>query len=167
MQGKLEMVFCLQNCSDLLWEKIVLVIKKNVRGRRPRICKIFEITTTIYWSSEISEYFLKQNAFKTYYWRFIISNALEQLEFNFEKLIGIKLENLDCHHFFYFSVINCCTLFCFYNREGVFDYCWGPSIVTACRHMEMMLGAFHKLRHNFHYTNPQGGPGGEGSKIKE
>jgi len=21
MQGKLEMVFCLQNCSDLLWEK--------------------------------------------------------------------------------------------------------------------------------------------------
>ena len=25
-----EIVFCLQNCSDLLWEKNVLVIKKNV-----------------------------------------------------------------------------------------------------------------------------------------
>ena len=24
-----EMVFCYQNCSDLLWEKIVLVIEKN------------------------------------------------------------------------------------------------------------------------------------------
>ena len=25
-----KMVFCYQNCSDLLWEKIVLVIEKNV-----------------------------------------------------------------------------------------------------------------------------------------
>ena len=24
------MVFCYQNCSDLLWEKIALVIKKNL-----------------------------------------------------------------------------------------------------------------------------------------
>ena len=32
----LEMVFCYQNCADLLWEKIVLVIEKNVW--RPRIC---------------------------------------------------------------------------------------------------------------------------------
>ena len=35
----LEMVFCYQNCSDLLWEKIVLVIE---------ICKNFEIARTIY-----------------------------------------------------------------------------------------------------------------------
>ena len=41
-----EMVFCYQNCSDLLWERFVLVIKKNfeIRGWRPRICKNFEIT---------------------------------------------------------------------------------------------------------------------------
>ena len=39
-----EMVFCYQNCSDLLWEKIVLVIEK-----------IFEITRTIYSNSERSE----------------------------------------------------------------------------------------------------------------
>ena len=26
-----KLVFCYQNCSDLLWEKIVLVIKKNSR----------------------------------------------------------------------------------------------------------------------------------------
>ena len=35
---RLIMVFCLQNCYDLLWEKIVVLIKKNV----------FEITRTIY-----------------------------------------------------------------------------------------------------------------------
>ena len=39
-----EMVVCYQNCSDLLWEKIVLVIEKNFWNSRlrPRICKIFE-----------------------------------------------------------------------------------------------------------------------------
>ena len=31
-----EMVFCYQNCSDLLWEKIVLVIKKNFGNSRPQ-----------------------------------------------------------------------------------------------------------------------------------
>jgi len=25
------------------------------------------------------------------------------------------------------------------EREGVFDYCWGSSIVISCRHMEMMI----------------------------
>ena len=29
-----EMVFCYQNCSDLLWEKIVLVIEKNFWNSR-------------------------------------------------------------------------------------------------------------------------------------
>ena len=35
------MVFCYQNCSDLLWEKIVLVIEKNFWNSRPRIYKFF------------------------------------------------------------------------------------------------------------------------------
>ena len=30
----IEMVFCYQNCSDLLWEKIVLVIEKNFWNSR-------------------------------------------------------------------------------------------------------------------------------------
>ena len=29
-----KMVFCYQNCSDLLWEKIVLVIEKNFWNSR-------------------------------------------------------------------------------------------------------------------------------------
>ena len=36
----LEMVFCYQNCSDLLWEKIVLVILQ-ILGLQPRISKVF------------------------------------------------------------------------------------------------------------------------------
>ena len=28
-QEKIEMVFCLVNCSDILWKKIVLMMKKN------------------------------------------------------------------------------------------------------------------------------------------
>ena len=53
-------IFCYQNCSDLLWEKIALVIKKTfeIWGWRWRIFKIFEITRTIYSNSERSEQFL-------------------------------------------------------------------------------------------------------------
>ena len=56
------LVFCYQNCSDLLWEKIVLVIEKTfeIQGWRPRICKI---TRTIYSNSERSEQFLVTECF--------------------------------------------------------------------------------------------------------
>ena len=56
-----EMVFCYQNCSDLS------TVRKNcssdreknfeILGLQPRICKIFEITRTIYLNSERSEQF--------------------------------------------------------------------------------------------------------------
>ena len=36
----------------------------EIRGWRPRICNIFEITRTIYWNSERSQ-FLEQNSFCT------------------------------------------------------------------------------------------------------
>ena len=50
MHHLLIMVFCYQNCSDLLWEKIVLVIDKNFWNSRLKAenFKIFEITWTIY-----------------------------------------------------------------------------------------------------------------------
>ena len=65
LKKNLEMVFCCQNCSDLLWEKIVLVIQKTfeIQGWRPRICKMFEITRTIYSNSERSEQFLVTECF--------------------------------------------------------------------------------------------------------
>ena len=39
-QYQIKMVLCYQNCSDLMWEKIALVIKAEGR----EFCKIFEIT---------------------------------------------------------------------------------------------------------------------------
>ena len=61
----ISMVFRYQNCSDLLWEKIVVLIEKNFWNSRlkARICKKFEITGTIYSSSERSEQFLVTECF--------------------------------------------------------------------------------------------------------
>jgi len=79
-----------QNCSDILWEKIVLVTEKNFWnwGWRLRICKNFEITKTIYLNRARSDQFFLTNAFSTCSWRFLRSNLLEQ--FKLEKIIGIK-----------------------------------------------------------------------------
>ena len=52
---RVEMVFCYQNFSDLLWEKIVLVIEKNF-SLQLRISNFFEITWTIYSNSERKNY---------------------------------------------------------------------------------------------------------------
>ena len=79
------MVICYQDFSDLLWEKIVLVMEKNFWNSR--ICKIFEITRTIYSNSQRSEQFLKQNVFLTCYWMF---HELEQIKIKLEKIIGIQ-----------------------------------------------------------------------------
>ena len=38
----LELVFCYQNCSDLLWEKIVLVIEKNIWNSRLKFLRSLE-----------------------------------------------------------------------------------------------------------------------------
>ena len=60
-----KMVFCYQNCSELLREKIVLWLRKTleIRGWRPRICKLFVITRTIYSNSERSEQFVVTECF--------------------------------------------------------------------------------------------------------
>ena len=60
IEKKIDLVFCYQNCSALLWEKNVIVIETifEIRSWRPRICKNFEITRTIYSNSERSEQFL-------------------------------------------------------------------------------------------------------------
>ena len=91
------MVFCYQNCSDLLWEKNGLVIKKKIwiQGLRSRICKSFEITRTIYSNK---------------------SNKSEQLEFKLEKLLGFrnmqeKFKKELCHEklFWTFTVQTNCS----------------------------------------------------------
>ena len=87
------MVFCFENCYDLLWEKIVLVMEKKsfeIQGWCLRICENFDITTAIYSNSEMSEQFLKQNAFLTCSLMFLRSNTLEQFKFKLEKITGIQ-----------------------------------------------------------------------------
>ena len=64
--------------------------KLEIRDWRLRICKLFEITRTIYSNSEGQNNFWWQNAFLTFSWRFLISNELEQLEFRLEKNVGIQ-----------------------------------------------------------------------------
>ena len=64
--GLWEMVLCYQNCSDLLWEKKMFKLlrkKYEIRGWRPRICKLFEISRTNYSNSERSEIFLVTKCF--------------------------------------------------------------------------------------------------------
>ena len=62
------LVFCYQNCSDLLWEKNNLV------------------NEFFFWNSR-----LKAKNFQNFCsWMFLISFWLEQLEFKLEKNIGIK-----------------------------------------------------------------------------
>ena len=98
ISGKTAMVFCYQNCSDLLWEKIVLVIERNLWNSRLQAENFqnFKITRTIWYSnSERSE----QNAFLTWSWRFLRLDRLEQLKFKLEKMSGLrnmqeKLENV-------------------------------------------------------------------------
>ena len=60
------MVFCYQNCSDILWEKNVLVIEKNFLNSRLKaenLQKKVEITRAIYSNSERSEQFLVTECF--------------------------------------------------------------------------------------------------------
>ena len=66
--------------------------KKNLKFKAEgkEFVKNFEITRTIYSNIERREQFLKQNAFLTYSWRFLRSNTLEQLEFQFEKSLGLR-----------------------------------------------------------------------------
>ena len=66
----IELVFCFQNCSDLLREKF-----ENSRLYAENLQNFRDCEK----NSEWSEYFLKQNS--RGYWRFLRSNTLEQLEF--------------------------------------------------------------------------------------
>ena len=61
----LIMVFCYQNCSDLLWEKIVLALDKTFWSSRLKAknLQIFEITRTIYSNCERSEQILVTKCF--------------------------------------------------------------------------------------------------------
>ena len=96
-----SMVFCYQNCSDLLWEKIVLVFEKNFLNSRLKAENL-----KIYWDHlnnlfkqwKVRTLFWWQNSFSTCSWRFFRSR-------NFQENLG-KI---------FFSSYNC---FCL-NYQGI------------------------------------------------
>ena len=63
---------------------------KTFESRRPRIFKIFEINRNIYSKRERSEQLLVTECFLTCSWRFLKFDKLEQLEFEFEKILGFR-----------------------------------------------------------------------------
>ena len=71
---KFTMVFCYLNCSDLLEQALLFWLRKyyEIWGWRPRICKIFEITSTIFSNSERSEEYLVTECFFTSSWKSLI-----------------------------------------------------------------------------------------------
>ena len=86
------MVFCYQNCCDLLWEKNVVVIEKKfwkyeAEGRE--FAHFLESLEQFIQTVKGQNIFGNRILFLTCSWRFIMSNKLEQLEFKLEKIIGI------------------------------------------------------------------------------
>ena len=104
-----KLVFCFQNCSDLLWEKLVLVFKKirksfDIRGR---ICKMVEITRTICYNS-MSVKFWNKILFQLVT---SIYNVLEQLTCHPNKTFGCrnlrnKFENTFVAFSYFFLAVN-------------------------------------------------------------
>ena len=76
-----KMVFCYQNCSDLLWEKFVLVIEKNFWNSRlnaENLQKFWDHYNNLLEQWKVRPIF-EANAFLTCSWSFLRSNILEQL----------------------------------------------------------------------------------------
>ena len=85
-----EMVLCYQNCSDLLWGKII----RKISNSRPSASNFIffsrsleQFVWTVQW--KVRTIFGVQNAFWTCSWRFLRCNKLERLKFKLDKIIGI------------------------------------------------------------------------------
>ena len=106
------MVFCCQNCFDLLREKTF-----EIRGWRPRICNVFEITRAIYSNSERSEQFLVTECFfnlflevsQIYFFRFL-NSVVQDLHLS-------KLRNL-----MDFSTCKCSNISCTFLHPNDFFF---------------------------------------------
>ena len=84
------MVFCYQNCSDLLWEKKCPIdreklLKLDAEGRE--FAKFLRSLEQFIQTVKSQNNFWQQNAFLTCSWSFL--SKLERLEFKLEKIIGI------------------------------------------------------------------------------
>ena len=79
------MVFCYQNCSDLLWEFFFANSQTSASNFKSFSWSLEQFIQRVKGQTQ----FWKQNAFLTCSWKFLWSNILDQLEFKLEKIIGI------------------------------------------------------------------------------
>ena len=77
IRAKRVLVFCFQNCSNLLWENIVQVIKKNFGTEGQEFANFWKSSDQNS-NSERLVPFLKQNTLLTCFWLFLRSYTLEQ-----------------------------------------------------------------------------------------
>ena len=86
------MVFCYQNCSDLLWEKIVLLIEKNFwnsRLKAENLQKFWDYKNNLFEQWKVRTIFATECFLNLFLEVSQTYNTLQQLEFQLEKIIGI------------------------------------------------------------------------------
>ena len=88
MRLEATLVFCYQICSDLQWEKIVLVIEKHFWNSRLKAGNLQEFRD--HYNNLFKHWKVRQNVSLTCSWRFLRSNKFEQLEFKLEKILQSK-----------------------------------------------------------------------------
>ena len=73
------------------WSRYISRKTFEIQSLRPRMCKNFVITKTIYSNSErYIRTIFETEFFLTYSWKFLRSNTSEQLELKLEKIIGVQ-----------------------------------------------------------------------------
>ena len=78
----------------------------EIQGWRPRICKFFEITRTICWNGETSEQFWVTECFFNLFLE--VSQTKYELEFKFEKIVGIYKDAGKIRKFYSYLEMNIC-----------------------------------------------------------
>ena len=83
---RLGLVFCFQNCSDLLWAKVVLVLKKSFGNSRLKAKNLQKLWDHL--NSESSDQYLKQTAFFNLSLEFFL-DLIHLEQFDLERIIRI------------------------------------------------------------------------------
>ena len=87
-----RLVFCFKNWSDLLWQKIVLVIEINFRNsmlKAENLQNFWNYLNNLCKQWKVRTFFGNRMFFLTSSWRCLKSNTLERLQFKLEKIVGI------------------------------------------------------------------------------
>ena len=83
-ERKGKRVFCFEDCSNLQWDKIVLVVEEKllkILGLQPPICKHFRLhKNNLLEQWKVKTIFETKYIFLTCYWRFLRSDEFKQIK---------------------------------------------------------------------------------------